>query len=155
MELETHVSWSHDPADLLHRVQIGTQATVHGEDLLIDDGSNWQAVEAVREGLPQLDVVPTLALIVETVDTVDRGALVVTTEDEEVLGVLDLVGQEETDGLQRLLATVYVVTKEEVVRLWREATVFEETEEIIVLAVDIATDLLRTSKTRGSAARSV
>lgn len=138
---ETHVSWPHDPADLLHRVQIRTQATVHGEDLLINDGSDWQAVEAVRERLPQLDVVPTLALVVETVDAVDRGALMVATEDEEVLGVLDLVGQQETDGLEGLLATVNVVTEEEIVRLWWEATVFEETEEIIVLAVDIAADL--------------
>jgi len=34
---------------------------VHAEDLLIDDGSNGEAVEAVREGLPELDVVPPLA----------------------------------------------------------------------------------------------
>jgi hypothetical protein len=25
---------------------------VHGEDFLVDDGSNWQAVEAISEGLP-------------------------------------------------------------------------------------------------------
>lgn len=40
-EPETHVSWPHDPADLLHRIEVGTQATVHGEDLLIDDGGDW------------------------------------------------------------------------------------------------------------------
>lgn len=66
---------------------------MHGEDLLIDNGRNWQTVEAVGERLPQLDVVPPLALVVEPVDPVDGRALVVTTEDEEVLGVLDLVGK--------------------------------------------------------------
>ncbi len=66
---------------------------MHGEDLLINDSSNWQAVEAVSEGLPQLDVVAALALVVEAVDAVDGCALVVTTEDEEVLRVLDLVGE--------------------------------------------------------------
>ena len=65
---------------------------MHGEDLLVDDGRDGQAVEAIREGFPQLDIVPSLALIVETVDTVDRGALVVTSQDEKVLRVLDLVG---------------------------------------------------------------
>jgi hypothetical protein len=100
---------------------------VHGEDLLIDDSRNGETVEAVRESLPQLNVVPPLALIVETIDTVDGGALVVTTENEEVLGVLDLVSQKEADGLQRLLATVNVVTQEQVVGLGREATVFEKT----------------------------
>jgi hypothetical protein len=114
---------------------------VHGEDLLVNDGGNGKAVEAVGEGLPQLDVVSSLALIVETVDAVDRGTLVVTAEDEEVLGVLDLVGEEQANGLERLLATVDVVTEEEVVGLGRETTVLEQTEEIVVLAVNITADL--------------
>lgn len=114
---------------------------MHGEDLLVDDGGDGQAVEAVGEGLPQLDVVSSLALIVETVDAVDRGALVVAAQDEEVLGVLDLVGEEQADGLERLLATIDVVTEEEVVGLGREATVLEQTQEIVILAVDVTADL--------------
>lgn len=114
---------------------------MHGEDLLIDDCSNWQAIEAVSERLPQLDVVPPFALVVETVDPVDRGALVVSAEDEEVLGVLDLVREKQADGLQRLLAAIYVVAEEEVVGLWWEPAVLEETQEVIVLAVDIAANL--------------
>lgn len=114
---------------------------MHGENLLVNDSSNWQAVEAVGEGLPQLDVVTALALIVETVDTVDGGTLVVATEDEEVLWVLDLVGEEEADGLERLLSAVDVVTKEEVVGFWWESSVLEESEEIVVLSVDITANL--------------
>lgn len=114
---------------------------MHGEDLLINDGGNGQAVEAVGKSLPKLDVVASLALVVEAVDTVDGRALVVAAQDEEVLGVLDLVRQQEADGLERLLATVDVVAEEEVVGLRREATVFEEAEKIVVLAVDITADL--------------
>jgi len=82
---------------------------VHCENLLIDNGGNWQAVEAIRECLPQLDVISTLALIVESVYTVDRGALVVTAENEEIFRVLDLVRQQQADSLERLLASVDVV----------------------------------------------
>lgn len=57
----THVGWSHDTPDLFHRVQVWAETTVHGEDLLVNDGGDWQAVEAVREGLPQFDVVAPLA----------------------------------------------------------------------------------------------
>lgn len=64
---------------------------MHGEDLLVNNRGNGQAVEAVGEGLPQLDVVTSLALIVEAVDAVDGRALVVAAQDEEVLRVLDLV----------------------------------------------------------------
>jgi cell division protein ZapA (FtsZ GTPase activity inhibitor) len=73
---------------------------------------------------------------------------VVTTQDEEVLGVLDLVGKEQADGLQGLLATVDVITEEEVVGLRGESTVFEQTQKVVVLAVNITTDL--TKKTEKS-----
>lgn len=138
---KTYICGAHDTANLLHRVEIGAQTTVHGEDLLVNDGSNGKAVEAVGESLPELDVVSALALIVETVDTVDRGTLVVSTQNEEVLGVLDLVGKEKANGLERLLATVDVVTEEKIVGLRRETAVFEETQKVIVLAVDITADL--------------
>ncbi len=133
-----NVSWAHHSPDLLHALEVGAEATVHGEDLLVDDGGNGEAVEAVGERLPQLDVVAALALVVEAVDAVDRGALVVATEDEEVLGVLDLVREEEADGLERLLATVNVVAKEEVVGFWGEAAILEQAEQVVILAVDVA-----------------
>lgn len=138
----TYIGWSHDSPDLLHRVQVRAQTTVHGEDLLIDDSGDGQAVEAVGECLPQLDVVSALALVVETVDTIDGSTLVVAAEDKEVLGVLDLVCEEQANGLERLLATVDVVTKEEVVRLRREATVLEQSQQVVVLTVDISANLL-------------
>jgi hypothetical protein len=67
---------------------------VHCENLLVDDSGDGQAVEAVGEGLPQLDVVPPFALVVEAVDAVDGGALVVTAKNEEILGIFDLVRKE-------------------------------------------------------------
>lgn len=67
----------------------------------------------------------------------------VAPENEKVLGVLDLVGQKKADGLERLLASVDIVAEEEIVRFGREATVLEETEEVVVLTVDIAANLVR------------
>jgi hypothetical protein len=63
---------------------------------------------------------------------------VVAAEEEEVLGVLDLVGEHEADGLDALLAAVDVVAEEEVVGLAREARVLEELDEVRKLTVDIA-----------------
>jgi hypothetical protein len=40
-----------------------------------------------------------------------------------------------------LLAAVDVVTKEEVVGLWREAAILEQTQQVIVLPMDIAANL--------------
>lgn len=139
--MKTYVRRAHDPANLFHRVQIGAQPAVHRKDLLINDRRNGKAVEAVGKRLPQLDVVTALAFIVETVDTVDRGTLVVSAEDEEVLRVFYLVGEEQANGFQRLLASVDIIAKKQVVSLRRESSVLEEAQQVVVLSVDIAADL--------------
>lgn len=56
-----NISWSHDPPDLFHALQVGTQAPVATENLLVNDSCNREAVEAVCEGFPELDAVPALA----------------------------------------------------------------------------------------------
>lgn len=76
--------------------------------------------------------------VVETVDPVDGGALVVAPEDEEVLWVFDFVGEEEADGFEALLAPVDVVAQEEVVGIGREPAVLEQTQQVIVLPVNVA-----------------
>ena len=48
-------------------------------------------------------------LVVEAVDAVDGRALVVASEDEEVLWVLDLEGEQQADGLKALFAPRKVV----------------------------------------------
>lgn len=77
-------------------------------------------------------------LVIEAVNTIDRGALVVASEDEEVLRVLNLVRQEQADGFQALLATIDVIAEEQIVGGGREATVLEEAEKVVVLTMDIA-----------------
>jgi hypothetical protein len=79
-----------------------------------------------------------LTFIVEAVDAVDRRALVVSSENEEVLGVLNFVRQEQADGFERLLATVDIVAKEEVVSSRGEAAVLEQAKQVVILAVDVA-----------------
>jgi hypothetical protein len=42
-----------------------------------------------------------------------------------------------------LLAAIDIVAEEEVVGLWWKSAILEETEQVIVLAVDITTDLAK------------
>jgi hypothetical protein len=80
-------------------------------------------------------VAPTL--VIETVDTVYARVLVIAPEQEEVLGILDLVREEQADRLEALLTPVDVVSEEEVIRLWREAAVLEQPQQVVVLAMDV------------------
>jgi hypothetical protein len=110
---------------------------VHAENFFINNSSNGKAIEAVSEGLPQLDVISAFALVVETINSVDGGALVVSSEQEEIFGILDLVSEEKAHCLEGLLASVNVITQEEVVGIGREATVLKESQQVEVLTMHI------------------
>lgn len=115
---------------------------MHGEDFFVNDSSDWQAVKAVGERFPQFDVVSPFAFVIETVDTVDGRALMVPAEDEKVFRVLDFVRQQETDSLERLFTSINVVSKKEIVSFRRETAVLKQTQEIVVLSVDITAYLI-------------
>ena len=85
---------------------------MHTQDLIINESGDGHAVEDVLELFPDADGVAALAFVVETIDTVDLTALVVASQEEEVLLELDFVGQEEDDCLERVLSSIDVVTKE-------------------------------------------
>ena len=132
-----------DATDLVHGLEGGAQPAVHAEDLLVDDCGDGEAVETLSESAPEPHRVATLALLVEAVDAVDGRRLVVPAEKEEVLGVLDLVGEQKADCLDALFASVNIVAEEEIVGLGWVTAVVEKAEKVRVLPVDVAADLDR------------
>ncbi len=66
---------------------------MHAEHLVIDQRTYWQEVEALTEVFPKAGRSPPLAFVVEPVKVVDLRGLVIAPQQEEVLGVFDLVGQ--------------------------------------------------------------
>lgn len=110
-----HICRPDNILDLVQTFQFWAQTTVHAENFVVNEGCDWQAIEHVAEDSPEPDGVATFALVIKAVDSVDLGALVVATQQKEVFGVLDLVAQEQTHCLDRLLSTVDIVTQEQVV----------------------------------------
>jgi hypothetical protein len=90
-----------------------------------------------------------LTLVVETVNSVDAGRLMVSPQEEEVFGVEDLVCKKQADGFKRVLAAVHIVSEEEIVVRGREAPDIlrasvvasvhnlEEPQQVAVLTVDV------------------
>jgi len=126
---------------LVETAELRGESSMHAKDFLINKSGNRETVEAVGERFPQFDVISALAFVVEAINTVNGGTLVVSSEQEEVLGVLDLVGEQQADGLETLLATVHVVTKEEVVGVGRESTILKKSQQVVVLTMYITADL--------------
>ena len=121
---------------------------MHCKDLLINDSCDGQAIETIRERLPQLDIVASLAFIVEPIYTIDRGALMITAKNEEILRIFDLIRKKEANGFERLFTTINVIAKEEIVRFWRKSSILKQAEKIVVLPMYVATNLSRTSSSQ-------
>lgn len=71
---------------------------MHTEDFIVDKGSYGHEIEAIRKLLPNLDIVPSFALIVEAIDPVYRRALVIASQQEKVLGVFDFISEQKTNS---------------------------------------------------------
>ena len=62
----------------------------------------------------------------------------ISSQKEEIFGVLNLIGEQEADDLEILLPSVHVVSQEQVVRLRWEVSDLENTQQVDVLTVDVS-----------------
>ena len=53
---------------------------MHAKNLIIDHGSNWEDVKAIREGPPYLDIVPSFHFIVKSIYSIDTRAFMVSPQ---------------------------------------------------------------------------
>ena len=63
--------------------------------------------------------------IVKAIESIDAGTLMVASEEKEVFGVFDFVGQEKHNAFDGLLASIDIIPNEKIVVLAREPPVFK------------------------------
>lgn len=114
---------------------------MHAENFFINNSCDWETVEAISEGFPEFDVVSSLAFFIESVDSVDAGTLMVSSQEEEIFWILDLIGEEQSDSFQRLFTSINIISQEKVVSFRWVLSVFEKSQKIEVLSMNITTNL--------------
>ena len=132
-----HFSGSSQLLELGNGDKFGGETSVHAENLVINQRRNGHTVENILELFPRLDWEAALAFVVKAVNAVNLTTFVISAQQEEVFLVLDLVCEQQNDGLQRLTTSVYVVAEEEVVGFGREPAIFEQSQQIGELTVSV------------------
>jgi len=100
-----------ESSNVVQRVDTGRKAAVKAEDLVIDEGSEGKIVEEVCKVLPDVGIaVFAKTLVVESVNLGDLTRLVVSSEDGDALGIADFEGNEEGDGLHRVVSAINIIS---------------------------------------------
>ena len=110
------VSWLWNVLNLLETVHILRYTSVHTHYLLVDEGDQGHVIEAIIELLPERDLVSSLDLVEEAIDSRDGLTLVITSQYNDLLWISYLQSEQQADGLAALLTSVNVVTHEKVFR---------------------------------------
>lgn len=125
-------------SNLVESVDAGRETTVEAEDVTLDDRSQRQVVKQLREVLPHVGVaILAQALVIEAVHLRDLLGLVVTAQNGDTVRVAHLHAHEKRHGLDRVVATIDVVTHEQVVVVGQLTADFEQLHEVPELAVDV------------------
>jgi hypothetical protein len=66
----------------------------------------------------------------------------VAAQKEHILGISDFVSQEKAYNLNRLCSVVNIIAKKDVVCLRRIAAVFEESEQVVELSMNVTNELI-------------
>lgn len=66
---------------------------MHAEDLASHDGGNRERVEGVDKSLPNFDITSSFTFIVETINSGNVGAFVISSQEEEVFREFELVAE--------------------------------------------------------------
>ena len=74
----------------------------------------------------------------EPIDSVYGLALVVSSEQEEVIGVFHFISKQQTNRLNVMRTTVNVITQKQVVAFGWKTAIFEQSDQVLVLAVYVS-----------------
>ena len=124
---------------LIQRVQVRRKPSMQAEDLVLDNSSQRKEVKQIGVIFPDIGVsVLPQTLIVEPIHLSNLPRLVVSSQDRDPILESHLQRNQQSHSLNRVVASVHVVTHKEIIRVWGPPSNLEELHEIMELPVDIS-----------------
>ena len=114
-DLHSSVNKSH----LVDGLDLRREASVDAEDFTFDNSTDAEVVEDLGAVLPRIGIsVFSNGLVVETIHGGDLSCLVVSSQQGDVSGVLQLQTQQQLEGFHRVESSIHKVPHEDVSRVW-------------------------------------
>ena len=126
-----HRDSSFNPAELIQAFQVRWNPTGNTEDAALHQGAQWELTQNLYEAFPELDIVQTLAFIIETSMSSHLRNLVMTTKQMNMIWKLTLVDQQSDQHIATLATSVDIIPQEKVGRLFRRTCSGEDLVQLI------------------------
>lgn len=140
-----HGTWNRE--HLFDGVDSDRNATVGGEESIVDQGSNWHQVKAVVDHLPHIHRQSGLAFAVEGELFLHISHFVVATQQYEILRCQYFEAEQEKDYFDSPISTVDKVPKKEIFAAGEEGStspeIAREEEQILEVSMQVAKDIAR------------
>lgn len=128
-------------------MKFGTEASMHAKNSLLDDSTDRHVIKTLAEFSPKWYGVAPFTFIIEPIGAIDSLALMITSQEVELVWVLYLKRQQKYNHFNRLLASVNVITNEEVVfGFWWVTSIIKNTKKIGILTMNITHNIKSLSK---------
>lgn len=69
-----------------------------------------------------------LTFVVKAIDAIDAGTFMVATKNKKVFWIFNFVGEQQTNGFQRLFASIHIIAEKQVISFGREPAVLKQPE---------------------------
>jgi len=130
-----------DESDLVDGLDLRGESSMDAEHLALDNGSNSEIIEDFGAVFPWVGIaILSDGLIVEAVDSGDLPSLVVASEEGDMSWVLHLEAEEQLESFDGIETSIDKITHEDVSGVWNFTAFVEQFQQIVELAMDIATD---------------
>ena len=98
-------------SDVVQSIDTWGETSVEAEDLIVNKCGEGKVVEEIGEVFPDVGIaVFSETLVIEAVDLGDLTGFVVTTENCDALGVSDFESNQESNGFDRVVSSINIIT---------------------------------------------
>lgn len=105
-----HFLYAVKGSDVVEGIDTWGEASVEAENLVVDESGQGKVIKEIGEVLPYVGVaVLAETFVVEAVDLSDLAGFVVSSQNRDSLGISDLEGDKEGDGLNGVISTINVI----------------------------------------------
>jgi len=114
---------------------------MYTKDFFLNSGSKRQVVKDFGAVTPHIyGPVFSQALVVKSVHLRYLSALVISANQRDTIRISHLQSKQQEEGFHAIVSTIDEIAHKEIVGFRTLATNFEELDEVIELAMDVATD---------------